>query len=447
MGREAYFLDAVASRRLRFDARKRCGPNGRRLGDRVTRSLRGARRLIALLGAFVLVIALPGIAFGDGTEMLGDPSIAIAGGSGVAAAGVGVVEPPIGTGQPGTINIDVPGSVVQVLVYWEGQNSDATYDDTINVDGNAVTGTLIGGPTRFFGGAWSSTLRADITGLGLVAPGPNALSIDGMDFTRRNNGAGVLVIYDDGTTSEIGLKDGNDLAFINFAPPLDSTVPQTFAFAPEGVDRVADLTIFASSIRFDDERGLRPSVIEVTLGNGDVTEFVNVLAGGDGNEWDTFVAPINIPAGVDALTVEVKSEDAAGTGVLEASLAWSAAALSVPVTPPDGGGEGCTPGYWKQEQHFDSWVGYAPGDSFDAVFGVDSSFATLLDGAEAKGGGENALARHAVAALLNASNPDVSYEYSEAEIIALVQGAYASGDFESAKDMLEYQNELGCPLD
>ena len=37
--------------------------------------------------------------------------------------------------------------------------------------------------------------------------------------------------------------------------------------------------------------------------------------------------------------------------------------------PP--GGEGCTPGFWKQEQHFDSWVGFAPTDSFDAVFGVD----------------------------------------------------------------------------
>ncbi|MGH2544967.1 MAG: DUF7507 domain-containing protein, partial [Ardenticatenaceae bacterium] len=39
-----------------------------------------------------------------------------------------------------------------------------------------------------------------------------------------------------------------------------------------------------------------------------------------------------------------------------------------------GGGEGCTPGYWKQAHHFDSWVGFDPSDSFDAVFGVTSSF-------------------------------------------------------------------------
>ncbi len=31
---------------------------------------------------------------------------------------------------------------------------------------------------------------------------------------------------------------------------------------------------------------------------------------------------------------------------------------SVTVNPPPGG-EGCTPGFWKQRQHFDSWVGFA----------------------------------------------------------------------------------------
>jgi hypothetical protein len=117
--------------------------------------------------------------------------------------------------------------------------------------------------------------------------------------------------------------------------------------------------------------------------------------------------------------------------------------------PPPGGGEGCTPGYWKQEHHFDSWelTPYETGDSFDAAFGVTSTYDwTMLEALDANGGGENALARHAAAALLNASHPDVSYEYSTAEIIALVQGAYATGEYEAAKDLLEYQNELGCAL-
>lgn len=127
----------------------------------------------------------------------------------------------------------------------------------------------------------------------------------------------------------------------------------------------------------------------------------------------------------------------------------SSGILTVTCEPPDnGGGEGCTPGYWKQPHHFDSWVatGYAPTDSFDAVFGVDSDFGTLLDGVSAKGGQDNALARHAVAALLNSSNPDVSYEFSSAEVIALVQEAFATGNWNFYKDQLEYENEMGCPL-
>lgn len=111
-------------------------------------------------------------------------------------------------------------------------------------------------------------------------------------------------------------------------------------------------------------------------------------------------------------------------------------------------GEGCTPGFWKQKQHFGLWVNTGPGNFFDNVFGVDApGDQTLLEALGAGGGEEGALGRHAVAALLNAANPNVGYFYSEAEVIALVQGAYATGDFEAVKDLLEAQNELVCPLD
>lgn len=118
-------------------------------------------------------------------------------------------------------------------------------------------------------------------------------------------------------------------------------------------------------------------------------------------------------------------------------------------TPPPDGGEGCTPGYWRQGHHFDSWVGYSPDDDFDSVFGVASSFgpATLGEAVQLGGGGENALARHAVAALLNAANDDVSYAFTTGDVIGMVQGAYATGDFESVKDQFEAENEAGCPLD
>ena len=71
---------------------------------------------------------------------------------------------------------------------------------------------------------------------------------------------------------------------------------------------------------------------------------------------------------------------------------------------------------------------------------------TLAQAAGAKGGGANALARHAVAALLNSTNGSVDYKYSTQDVISMVQAAFASGDFNGTKDMFEAQNELGCPL-
>lgn len=110
---------------------------------------------------------------------------------------------------------------------------------------------------------------------------------------------------------------------------------------------------------------------------------------------------------------------------------------------------GCTPGFWKQPQHLQYWVGYNPNDSFDGTFGSDcfDPDITLLEGAKAKGGKVNALARHAVAALLNASSGEVNYPFSEAEVIAAVQDACATGEYNATKDDLEAQNELGCTVD
>jgi len=117
------------------------------------------------------------------------------------------------------------------------------------------------------------------------------------------------------------------------------------------------------------------------------------------------------------------------------------------VETPDGG-EGCTPGYWKN--HTGSWPApYATGNKYNTVFGVTSTFGssfTLLDALEQGGGGEKALGRHAVAALLNAASADVDYEFTVAEVIAMVQGAYVSGDYEGVKDQLAAENERGCPL-
>jgi hypothetical protein len=115
-------------------------------------------------------------------------------------------------------------------------------------------------------------------------------------------------------------------------------------------------------------------------------------------------------------------------------------------TPPQSG-EGCTPGYWKQEQHFGSWTPpYDPSDLFSSVFENAFPGMTLLQVLEQGGGDLNALGRHTVAALLNAASPDVDYDLTVAQVIAAFNAVFPGGDYETLKNRLEAFNEQGCPL-
>lgn len=113
------------------------------------------------------------------------------------------------------------------------------------------------------------------------------------------------------------------------------------------------------------------------------------------------------------------------------------------------GDAGCTPGYWKQEQHFGSWtVPYAPTTPFSAVFEDVFPGQTLLQVLENGGGGLNALGRHTVAALLNAASSGVNYGQTPGDVITTFNTAYpgTKEDYNAVKNGLEYDNERGCPL-
>jgi hypothetical protein len=118
--------------------------------------------------------------------------------------------------------------------------------------------------------------------------------------------------------------------------------------------------------------------------------------------------------------------------------------------PHFSGGQGCTPGYWKQSQHFDSWTApYTPNTLFSDVFDDAFPGKTLLQVVSKGGGGLDALGRHTVAALLNAASADVSYDYpTPADVIAGFNGAYPgpSSLYEFLKNEFEKYNEQGCPL-
>ncbi|MCK9994643.1 MAG: hypothetical protein KAH56_00015 [Candidatus Krumholzibacteria bacterium] len=270
----------------------------------------------------------------NGTETLGLPTIEIASGSCYAQGGVGMVAP-----SDGILNIEVPvgATINQVLVYWAGGTTGAPGDDMVKIDGNDVTGELIGGPTNFFSNYWFSAYRADITAMGLVANGPNAFTITDFDFDYsggsldENNGIGIMVIYDDGTLAEISVLDGLDMAYFDFEPTLDATVPQTFTFGAESNDRMGRMVIFAGSVGLG-----RPNSIKFTTSAGDDVRE-NLLGSDDGLLWDTLcLQDILIPAGDTSVTVELISTITELDPVEDrgASMAWVGAGFSIPVEPP-----------------------------------------------------------------------------------------------------------------
>jgi hypothetical protein len=126
--------------------------------------------------------------------------------------------------------------------------------------------------------------------------------------------------------------------------------------------------------------------------------------------------------------------------------------------PVNGGGQGCTPGYWKQEHHFDSWTGYSPGQTLESVFNVPDALGmdntTLLQALQGGGGpgvagAAKILLRAGVASLLNAASPNVNFEHSTADVISAVNAALASNNRSTMLALaaeLDADNNAGCPL-
>jgi cysteine-rich repeat protein len=106
--------------------------------------------------------------------------------------------------------------------------------------------------------------------------------------------------------------------------------------------------------------------------------------------------------------------------------------------------DGCTPGYWRQRHHFDSYPApYEPGTLFSDVFEDAFPGLKLKQVVRLRGGGLNALGRHTVAALLN-----VAYGLSDQEVIDAFNDVYPGSRYEynQLKNEFEAWNERGCPL-
>ena len=130
--------------------------------------------------------------------------------------------------------------------------------------------------------------------------------------------------------------------------------------------------------------------------------------------------------------------------------------------------QGCTPGFWKNNWDKKEGVAWEPtglsgddnvlGDIFmgftadpdKKAGGNTGDDVTLHEALQAKGGGENALMRHATAAYLNSVHPFVFYAFTPEQVVELVNNALASGDpgqINAAKNQLAAANEEGCSID
>jgi hypothetical protein len=182
-----------------------------------------------------------------------------------------------------------------------------------------------------------------------------------------------------------------------------------------------------------------------------------------------------VPDGIDVAKIEVWDFSVFPEVLLQTITGTNSVTIPVTATtirkvyfynadeppPPPPGGEGCTPGYWKAKSHLDSWAGtaYTTGQTVGSVFANSALYGlngyTLLQGLSFQGGSTVAqaaeiLLRASIAAVLNASHPDVDYAMSAADIVSDVNAALASGDRATILNLavtLDFENNRGCTID
>ncbi|WP_428649098.1 matrixin family metalloprotease, partial [Roseibium sp.] len=127
-------------------------------------------------------------------------------------------------------------------------------------------------------------------------------------------------------------------------------------------------------------------------------------------------------------------------------------------------GEGLTPGFWKNNaivwdaaawpRANDGTLIYNPGDPLSSIFSGLEAYGledvSLVDALGLNGGGINALMRHSVAALLNATHGTVAYPMTASQVIEATQIAIDSGNakqINTLKNQWDDYNNYGADLD
>jgi hypothetical protein len=206
-------------------------------------------------------------------------------------------------------------------------------------------------------------------------------------------------------------------------------------------------------------------------GNTLTADVINLPPGAE-MDWDVIYGPCLITDGENEVTVTYTIGSDEETEVscgfkFEVSNPQSCGEPSkclVEVTcMPVPCGEGCLVAFWKNSVHAGQWpLPFIPSEScgtptlFCSEFNCSTGAAntnfggkTLLQVLQQSGGGLKALGRQAVAALINATSPDVEYAISADHVKQIVNNAIASKDgliINSAKIYLASLNAQGCPI-
>jgi hypothetical protein len=242
------------------------------------------------------------------------------------------------------------------------------------------------------------------------------------DFDLRHSGTGatclacaglgrVAVILDSRGFGGHGDSDGGGtIGITGFAGNGTFSVEQFKALDQEASPEEEAITLFADGVQVGASSGLGDGSVEtVATSNNTFTNSLSFVFDGSG--------------AVDDIKVCREEEN--------------------------GGGEGCTPGYWKQRQHFDSWPApYDPTDLFSEHFEDAFPGMTLVQVLGNGGGGLNALGRHTVAALLNSASSGVSFEDSPGQVITAFNNVFpgTKSQYETLKNRFASLNERLCPL-
>ncbi len=213
------------------------------------------------------------------------------------------------------------------------------------------------------------------------------------------------------------------------------------------------------------------AVFEITITNtttcGDIEldfEYTDPAAGindpvevGPYGPGQSYVATVYVPA-------ECVNNEVSNTVYVEAFYEGESVGTDeATAVCPCVGGEGCTPGFWKNSPN--CWACYDKNTALNVVFDF-SEAPSSITGLGSKtmmealkfGGGDTKkdklkiLLRHAVAAVLNACSGDVEYPDDVAGVVAAVNDILANyntktkADILSLKMQFEDWNELGCPI-